>query len=836
MKNIMLITFLLLAVLTIGAASAADDVASDDLADSGDIEVIADVGDPNEDGGDGDDGDGTDEGDDTGDEDYGYYSIKVNDVSLEDESEFDKNFTEVTVDDKDQTFAIYAYNDEEDDLLLFKEDLNNRAYEEIEDEGSTLYKFGFTFNDMNNYIANFDDATGFDDLISQGLIENHHELYFTFEDEEGSEYYSQTWIISINPDAYVFNRDDEEEEEDIGEYGDLDVIMYDDGEWKNDVVIDFKVEKGTDATIIIYLNDNETAAFQKKLSELQYVEDEEDKNIVHYNVTVGNLNIEKAGEYVLRIYLQDEEDKNIWQYDDEEPETLTLYEAQVAENENARIEATPITTTISDEPIIEINTENNESNVVIYVDDDETPITKQLKEFKQDEYGTYLITANDLNLGPGEHDLNITYMGANLIATVDLISAVEIELAEPDEVIITGDDFDDYFVTIGLNEEDIHESDIDGKINVTVYDEEENAVATLEKDITSLSYHDGPRAYVVRVSDMASNLNGTYLVTVKYFDGNQASTEESGKVQFKLFDPADYGTTIKNTITDEEDYVITFTELPPADNVIVKIDGIETEIEEMELFDNFDEEEGVYSIKIDRLNGLDEGTHSVVVGIDVNDVFKELAKGNVIVDLEENYDLALTITVANIEEGGVATVVITTNSTFTGAIAVQIGANNYSVNVVNGQGSAPVADLKANTYTATALFKSDGIFTDATKAATFTVTAKPAAPSTPSTPTTPAAPAKKVIKLTLKKVKVKKSAKKLVLKATLKINGKAPKKGTKIKFTFKGKKYIGKTNKKGVAKVIIKKKVLKKLKVGKKVKYTAKYSTKTVKRTAKVKR
>ena len=34
MKNIMLITFLLLAVLTIGAASAADDAVSDDVAAS----------------------------------------------------------------------------------------------------------------------------------------------------------------------------------------------------------------------------------------------------------------------------------------------------------------------------------------------------------------------------------------------------------------------------------------------------------------------------------------------------------------------------------------------------------------------------------------------------------------------------------------------------------------------------------------------------------------------------------------------------------------------------------------------------------------------------------
>lgn len=91
------------------------------------------------------------------------------------------------------------------------------------------------------------------------------------------------------------------------------------------------------------------------------------------------------------------------------------------------------------------------------------------------------------------------------------------------------------------------------------------------------------------------------------------------------------------------------------------------------------------------------------------------------------------------------------------------------------------------------------------------------------------------VKLTLKKVSVKKSAKKLVLRATLKINGKAVK-GKVIKFKFKGKTYKAKTNAKGIAKVTIKKKVLKKLKAGKKVTYSAKYSTKTVKKTVKVKK
>ena len=90
--------------------------------------------------------------------------------------------------------------------------------------------------------------------------------------------------------------------------------------------------------------------------------------------------------------------------------------------------------------------------------------------------------------------------------------------------------------------------------------------------------------------------------------------------------------------------------------------------------------------------------------------------------------------------------------------------------------------------------------------------------------------------VSLKKVTVKKSAKKLVLTATLKkVNGKYLKKKT-VTFKFNGKKYKAKTNKKGVAKVTIKSSVLKKLKVGKKIKYQVTYLKDTVKRTVKVKK
>ena len=90
--------------------------------------------------------------------------------------------------------------------------------------------------------------------------------------------------------------------------------------------------------------------------------------------------------------------------------------------------------------------------------------------------------------------------------------------------------------------------------------------------------------------------------------------------------------------------------------------------------------------------------------------------------------------------------------------------------------------------------------------------------------------------VTLKTATVKKSAKKLILQATLaKVNKKYLKKKT-VTFKFNGKTYKAKTNAKGVAKVTIKSSVLKKLKIGKKITYQATYLKDTVKKTTKVKK
>ena len=77
------------------------------------------------------------------------------------------------------------------------------------------------------------------------------------------------------------------------------------------------------------------------------------------------------------------------------------------------------------------------------------------------------------------------------------------------------------------------------------------------------------------------------------------------------------------------------------------------------------------------------------------------------------------------------------------------------------------------------------------------------------------------VKLSSKSVTVKKSATQVTL--TVKVTkGKKLIKNKKVTFKFRGKTYTAKTNKKGIAKVIIKKKVLKKLKVA--TKYAVKIS------------
>jgi hypothetical protein len=90
--------------------------------------------------------------------------------------------------------------------------------------------------------------------------------------------------------------------------------------------------------------------------------------------------------------------------------------------------------------------------------------------------------------------------------------------------------------------------------------------------------------------------------------------------------------------------------------------------------------------------------------------------------------------------------------------------------------------------------------------------------------------------LKTKNMVIKKSSKKIVLKATLKTSKNKPIKFKKIYFKFNGKTFKAKTNSKGIAKITINKKVINKLKIGKKYTLKVVYLKDIVKSIIRVKR
>lgn len=791
MKNIMLITLLLLAILTISAVSAADDVTSDNITVNEDANIIAN------------------------EEDYNnndHYIDITEEICLDrdNEEEYDDEAEVASIIlPKDTTKgSLQILNGEE---IVARSDIA-----QINEEDSPWYIEEDEF-DGNEYLY----GSIYLNELDFNKIHNGDELSFKFFEINDNEYvaiesFTKICKVTLTSSNMILTEIDYEAEDVEVTYDTEDYFIMEEG-WQEKEIMQFTIKEGINGKIVIYLN--ETLAFNKTLSEL-------DENSSPYTIYLGDLNITQAGTYIIKSYFYNTTESLLYSYENEdEPIFLVLYKHQTVIVDGVSITVNPIPTIINgNESFITINASASADDEITIQIDGKEPITLKLNNIRNDEDGNYIIGSKELNipLGVGEYNLNITYKGKNITGNkINLISNITITFEDG----TIYNKFDDGFVFISLEDGEITSTNLEGKINITIIDNAGNIIDTIEKDIDDVqnSEEENMDARVIKTKDLHTELNGTYTVVVRYFDGDQAETQAEGRVTFKTLTSEDYGISINTIIKDKNNTAITFADIPLSESIIVEIDGKAALISESNIYENSD---GTYSLKYNQLKDLTEGSHSISVYLDTNNGRIDLASGNIIVDLEENIEPGLTITIANIEEGNTATVIITTNNTFTGAITVEVANTNYTVNVVKGQGNLQINGLKASTYTATAFFKSDGIFNDMTKTTTFTVTSKFVAPVKNAN----------VIKLTLKKVKVKKSAKKLVLKATLKINGKAPKKGTKITFTFKGKKYVGKTNAKGVAKVTINKKVLKKLKVGKKVKITAKYSTKTVKRTVKIKR
>ena len=181
----------------------------------------------------------------------------------------------------------------------------------------------------------------------------------------------------------------------------------------------------------------------------------------------------------------------------------------------------------------------------------------------------------------------------------------------------------------------------------------------------------------------------------------------------------------------------------------------------------------------------------------------------------------INITIPDVVTGETTSVTVELPSDATGNVTLSINGKDYKFDVIKGIATVKLPKLATGNYGYVITYSGDDSYLSFSKTGSLTVTNPAPKPVIKTT-------------LTLKKVKVKRSAKKLVITATLKINGKAVK-GKKIKFKFYKKSFTAKTNKKGVAKITVKKVVLKKLKRGKNVIYAAKYGKIIKKVTVKVK-
>jgi 5-hydroxyisourate hydrolase-like protein (transthyretin family) len=394
----------------------------------------------------------------------------------------------------------------------------------------------------------------------------------------------------------------------------------------------------------------------------------------------------------------------------------------------------------------------------------------------------------------GEHEIEIIYSGDDNFESVSLTRIFKVFSFYPiesyDTRIVYGSD--EHFQATFYDEygELLVNKYVMFNVNGTFYSTQtdSNGVAILDKDL-EIGY------YRIMIINPIANENRTnYLLIFSTIESNDVYTVNNTDFEFNVIFLDDFGDKLVNV------------------PVLFKING-----EDKVVWTNDD---GVASLKLNLNIGIYDiiSINTVTNDNKTNKLFvKSSSTGKYTYDIDEK-----DIVIPTLPSSASGTVTVKLPSDATGTVTLSIGGKDYKFDVVNGVANVKVPDLANAAYSYSITYSGDSKYSSFTKTGKVTVN-KPA--PKPVTKTT----------LTLKKVKVKRSAKKLVIQATLKINGKAVK-GKVIKFKFNKKSYKAKTNAKGVAKITIKKSVLKKLKKGKKVTYTATYSKVTKKVTVKVKK
>lgn len=647
----------------------------------------------------------------------GDVNIQVNNINS---TQPDENFTYVEV-AKKAGFFIITVETENDEVTIFMENLNatNRNYVIVKDEtNKSFYRFGFSFNDINNYLTNT-EYLSFDNFVDVENIgeDDYITFYLSEDDDPYNEITSKEMTLTIRPNGIILLKEDNSDVDVDYNYDNMEITMNEG--WQDNDLLTFVVKNGIKGKIVIYLNDNKTPAFEKNIADLN--ESDDDGDFKYYTITIGDLNITQAGEYLIRDYFINEIGAEIYKYDEDYPETLKLYENQSSVVDNVEIVIEPSSMYVDgNEHFITIS-KNASAEEYVYVSiDGGESIPIKLNDTRRDDADeNYIIGTKELRIRPaaGMHTVNVTFRNQNKSGNITLKSNLKIEIESKETIYTT---FENSFVEITLEEAEILKSDINGTIKVIIKDADGKVVDTFESNITELK--DDDESYLILATN--NKLNGTYIVIVSYSKGNEIDTEAQDNVTFEAFDPKDCDVVIKESIKKDNDYAITFASLPQTTKIYVDING------RIIPFDVSDEVEpyvdnGVYYIKFNKLGELSDGIHSIKVYVEsANGPEIVLASGNVTVDVVENIDPELSISIANIIEGKDAVINIKTHANYTGIIPVQIGNATYNVTVTNGTGSLALPGLAVGNYNATAVFNANVFYNASTKNTTFTVKAK----------------------------------------------------------------------------------------------------------------
>ena len=266
----LIIVALLLAIITMGAASASEDIASDDdlaVSDEGDaVDVSQD--------------------EELGEMDEDDVFIDVEDIE---ETDTSSNFTTIEVSERDGNFVICT-GEGENTYELYRENLaESDRY--TQDEGA--YYFGVSLGDVNNYIDQKDPGKNFFDFVQSG-----QELRFVFEYLD-QDFVEESFTVEFSDGEIIFN-------EEI----DYQLVCVDEFDINDADAVVLSLICPDDATgkflVKIYRNVNDVS---KWINDADYPIDGSDYGN-QINFTVGKLGITQKGEYSFKIYhLSDDEDE-----------------------------------------------------------------------------------------------------------------------------------------------------------------------------------------------------------------------------------------------------------------------------------------------------------------------------------------------------------------------------------------------------------------------------------------------------------------------------------------------------------------------------------------------